>query len=166
MLQTPAIRVIAGPLTCLPLVSQFPPLTPPLPFYRLAQGATLVTPLRLCSCQVDEQTTNSVAIGSARQERFPLQTLRLQFSKYIPTETWRNVSMFVARTTRMEHLFKCKAAHITVYLVSLINSSFDCNGTPAQRWILQQELGSTLVVLAGTPYCLDSGQGASSFRHL
>ncbi|KIM45540.1 carbohydrate-binding module family 13 protein [Hebeloma cylindrosporum] len=35
---------------------------------------------------------------------------------------------------------------------------FECNGTPAQRWAIQQKSNSTRVVLAGTPYCLDAGQ--------
>ena len=54
-MQRPAIRVIAGPSTCLPLGSQsLPPALPP-PLHRLAQGATLATPLRLCSCQIDDE---------------------------------------------------------------------------------------------------------------
>jgi len=32
---------------------------------------------------------------------------------------------------------------------------YDCNGTPAQKWIIQS--GSTKVQLAGTNYCLDAG---------
>lgn len=53
-LQAPVIRVIAGPSTCLPLVSQSLPPALPSPLYRLGHGATLATPLRLCSCQIDD----------------------------------------------------------------------------------------------------------------
>jgi hypothetical protein len=36
---------------------------------------------------------------------------------------------------------------------------YDCNNTPAQRWVLSE--GSTKVRLAGTEYCLDSGTRAA-----
>ncbi len=34
-------------------------------------------------------------------------------------------------------------------------NSFDCNGTPAQNWILER--GSTAVKVNGTNFCLDAG---------
>lgn len=35
--------------------------------------------------------------------------------------------------------------------------SYDCNGTPAQKWDLKQE--TTQVRVTGTDYCLDAGLG-------
>ncbi|TFK37402.1 G-X-X-X-Q-X-W domain-containing protein [Crucibulum laeve] len=37
---------------------------------------------------------------------------------------------------------------------------YDCNGTPAQKWILKR--GSTAVQLAGTSFCLDAGSSPKS----
>ena len=37
--------------------------------------------------------------------------------------------------------------------------SYDCNGTPAQNWVVVE--GSTAVQLAGTNYCLDAGSSTS-----
>ena len=33
--------------------------------------------------------------------------------------------------------------------------SYDCNGTAAQKWVLNS--GTTSIQLAGTNYCLDAG---------
>jgi hypothetical protein len=67
-LQTPAIRVIAGPSACLPLVSQSPPLTPPLPLWSCPGSHIGYT----ITCQVNEQTDNSASIDFARWGRSPL----------------------------------------------------------------------------------------------
>lgn len=43
----------------------------------------------------------------------------------------------------------------------LFTSSYDCNGTGAQKWVLQR--GSTKVKLAGTNFCLDAGSSKLFF---
>ncbi|KXN92874.1 hypothetical protein AN958_07083 [Leucoagaricus sp. SymC.cos] len=40
-------------------------------------------------------------------------------------------------------------------LLTLFIFSFDCNGTPAQLWVLNQN--QTAVRLANSPFCLDAG---------
>ena len=38
--------------------------------------------------------------------------------------------------------------------------SYDCNGTNAQKWVINP--GQTSVQVAGTNYCLDAGSGTCS----
>ena len=56
-----------------------------------------------------------------------------------------------------EHLCKCEnlccAVHMLLGLTFV--SSYDCNGSQAQSWIISG--GSTLVQVAGTQFCLDLG---------
>ncbi|KAF8890492.1 ricin B lectin domain-containing protein [Infundibulicybe gibba] len=50
---------------------------------------------------------------------------------------------------------KCLDVRGAVYANGTPVQIYDCNGTPAQRWVITS--GPTRVALAGTPYCLDAG---------
>ena len=57
----------------------------------------------------------------------------------------------------MEHLFKCVHPLRWYFLRGSyhLSYSFDCNGTPAQKWVIARGRGH--VQLAGTNFCLDAG---------
>lgn len=46
---------------------------------------------------------------------------------------------------------------IVVY-ADILSISYDCNGTPAQNWVINS--GSTAVQVAGQNYCIDAGSCA------
>lgn len=41
----------------------------------------------------------------------------------------------------------------------LQSDSYDCNGTPAQQWVLNK--GNTKIQVNGTNFCLDAGSSKS-----
>ncbi|KAH6885094.1 hypothetical protein BKA70DRAFT_1574559 [Coprinopsis sp. MPI-PUGE-AT-0042] len=57
------------------------------------------------------------------------------------------------------NLGKCLEVRGAVFANGTPVQIYDCNGTPAQNWILNR--GSTKVQLAGTSFCLDAGSSSS-----
>src|ERR1700733_1964017 len=77
--------------------------------------------------------------------------------------------MSVAQYLRTEHLSRCQYLSLFVGLVRIIALvllvySYDCNGTNAQKWLINR--GNTKVQVAGTHFCLEAGSSMSSLSSL
>ena len=96
----------------------------------------------------------------------------LQGRRYTQTiiSTTTSASTSVVRFMQMGRLSRCEWQLNFVFISSSVNLylknhwRYDCNGTPAQRWLINR--GSTKVQLAGMNFCLDAGSSASSHSRL
>ena len=57
---------------------------------------------------------------------------------------------------------KCLDVQGAVYANGTPVQVYDCNGTGAQRWVLNRSPSGTQVRVANTNFCLDAGSSASS----
>jgi hypothetical protein len=83
----------------------------------------------------------------------------------IPTETRISVSTSMVEYMKTELQYRCMIALYTPTSSTYSEnptSSYDCNGTPAQQWIITS--ANTIIKLRLVPYCLDTGSSECLLR--
>ena len=119
-------------------------------------GAPLQTPITRYGsftfyCTISRFSLTSSIVSA------PLASSPTKDSPFISTTCRTNVWVFEVEFSQMEHLCRCKSS-LRVFKFSSLSTQryrYDCNGTQAQRWIINR--GSTKVQIAGTNFCLDAG---------